>query len=400
LKLFLIAYRRERMKNIMKKGLMAMTASLLLLAASGTAQAVAPANSVITNTASLSYTGLATPLTASVDLTVTLVASAPTISDGPASAVLPADITVVEGTTGTVPMTLTATSNGVDTFNIAGTNASTNTTGTSAPTYTDALGNPITTVTLGATALAAPAAIGDTVLTVPSDGTANSQVNGLAAGDTIVIGNVPYTIASVVDNATGTSTITLTTPLTAPAAVGDLIAETVNVNIVLTNAGNFTVAGTPGFTDVTTTLTSQAAPAVTTSDVVRVNLTSVTFTKLVRNVTNPNGVGGTTVGAATYFNTAAGITAASGDVLEYYIVVNVPATGVAVSGAKIVDDIPAFTTYVPGSTTLNGAAALDVAGTTPLATINGGLTVNDAGSPAGSIAPGTSAAVTFQVTVQ
>jgi len=379
---------------------MAMTASLLLFAASGTAQAVAPANSVITNTASLSYTGLTTPLTASVDLTVTLVASAPGVSDGPASAVLPADITVVEGTAATVPMTFTATSNGVDTFNITGANASTNTTGTTAPTYTDALGNPITSVTLGATALAAPAAIGDTVLTVPSDGVANAQVNGLAAGDTIVIGGNPYTIASVVDNAAGTSTITLTTALTTAQVAGDLIAETVNVNMVLSNAGNFTTPGAAGFTDVTTTLTSVATPAVTISDVVRVNLTSVTFTKLVRNVTNPNGVGGTTVGGLTYFNTAAGVTAASGDVLEYYIAVTVPAGGTALSGAKVVDDIPAFTTYVAGSTTLNGVAVADVGGTTPLATANGGLPVNSANGLAGQVVAGNSASVTFQVTVQ
>ncbi len=391
------------MKKIIKNGMLAMSASLLLVAASGTAHAVAPANSVITNTASLTYTGLVTPITASVDLTVSLVVTAPGVSTGPATGVLPADITVVEGTTGTVPMTFTAQSNGVDTFNVSGTGASTNTTGTTPPTYTTTAGTPLTQVTLGATALSANAAIGDTVLTVPSDGVNNGQVNGLTAGDTVVIGGVPYTIASVVDNAAGSSTITLTTPLTTAPVVGDLIAETVDVLMVLTNAGTFTNIANPGFTDVTTTLTSVTDPTVTSSDVVRVNLTSVTFTKLVRNVTNANNVAGavgTTVGAVTYFDTAGAVTAATNDVLEYYIAVTVPAGGTALSTAKIVDDVPAFTTYVANSTTLNGAAAVDVGGTTPLATVNGGMPVNDAGSAAGVVAAGATAAVTFQVTVQ
>jgi len=81
--------------------------------------------------------------------------------------------------------------------------------------------------------------------------------------------------------------------------------------------------------------------------------------------------------------------------LTYDVVVTndgtVPATGVTLT-----DAIPAGTTYVPGSTTLNGAAVPDVAGAMPFAT--GGL-VSSPAAPAGQIDVGTSAAVRFQVVV-
>jgi len=86
----------------------------------------------------------------------------------------------------------------------------------------------------------------------------------------------------------------------------------------------------------------------------------------------------------------------AGDTIEYTIAVSnsggAPATGVA-----LVDDVPANTTYVPGSTTLNGAAVADVGGAPPFA--GAGAPINSPGAPAGQIAPGAAATVTFRVTV-
>ena len=388
------------MKSIIKKGLVAVSASLLLLAASGTAHAVAPANSVVTNTASLTYTGLTTPLTASVDIKIQLVSSTPSLPVTP-----PADITVADGTQAVVPYTLTATGNGPETFNLtAAATPNANVTPGTAPVFTDpATGLPITSITLGATAPLTNAAVGATSLTVPSDGTTDGQVNGLATGDTVIIGGVPYTIAGVVDNPTGTSTITLTTPLTVAVPAGTLIAEQAPFNLVLQNAGTTTTPGTPAFTDVlvTATPTGTATPAAASTDTVRVNLTSVTFVKYVANITNANGPGGAgvLVGGTTYYPTAGLVTAATGDVLQYYMKVTAP-VGTAVPGAVLVDDVPAFTTYVANSTTLNGAPVADIAAASPLTTLNGGLTVNSPAAAAGTIAAGASAEVTFQVTVQ
>jgi large repetitive protein len=66
------------------------------------------------------------------------------------------------------------------------------------------------------------------------------------------------------------------------------------------------------------------------------------------------------------------------------------------AGTNLLDPIPAGTTYVAGTTTLNGAAVPDVAGATPYATVKA---VNSAGQGAGVLAVGASATVTFQVLV-
>ena len=73
------------------------------------------------------------------------------------------------------------------------------------------------------------------------------------------------------------------------------------------------------------------------------------------------------------------------------------------------DEIPAYTTYVAGTTTLNGVAVPDNAAPLfPLAAANGGLGINSANGAADLVAGGTlvdgdsgvdAAIVTFRVTV-
>ncbi len=87
-----------------------------------------------------------------------------------------------------------------------------------------------------------------------------------------------------------------------------------------------------------------------------------------------------------------------GEVITYTITLqnngDAPATDVSVT-----DTIPANTTYVPNSSTLNGTALADVAGTTPFAD---GELVNSPGQPVGSgiVNPGANGVATAQLRVR
>ena len=77
--------------------------------------------------------------------------------------------------------------------------------------------------------------------------------------------------------------------------------------------------------------------------------------------------------------------------------INVPNTGLAAtSAATFLESIPAGTTYVLGSTTLNGVAVPDVTGVMPYLTAK---TINSSGQAAGVIPAGASAVIVFKVTV-
>jgi large repetitive protein len=84
-----------------------------------------------------------------------------------------------------------------------------------------------------------------------------------------------------------------------------------------------------------------------------------------------------------------------GTVLTYTVVMTNDGTA-ASSGSTLADPIPAGTTYVAGSTTLNGTAVADVAGVMRYATAG---TVNSPTQAAGIIAVAASATVSFKVTV-
>ncbi len=84
-----------------------------------------------------------------------------------------------------------------------------------------------------------------------------------------------------------------------------------------------------------------------------------------------------------------------GTVLTYTI--TIPNTGLTGSTATTLTDvIPAGTTYIAGSTTLNGSPLADVSGAMPFAT---GALVNSPTRAAGVIGAGETATVTFRVTV-
>jgi uncharacterized repeat protein (TIGR01451 family) len=83
------------------------------------------------------------------------------------------------------------------------------------------------------------------------------------------------------------------------------------------------------------------------------------------------------------------------DTLLYTFVVT-NSSGNPATDVVLTDQIPANTTYVAGSTTLNGAPVADAGGASAL--VNG-LPINSSGEPAGSIAGNSSATVTLAVTI-
>jgi len=384
------------MKNIIKKALLAASASLLLMAAGGTAHAVITAGGAsIHNSATLTFAG--GTVTASVDVSVKTIAAAPTI------AVNSVAQSVNGGQTATYVYTITNNANGSDVFNLSGASTDVNVAG--APTLTVPA-----TVTLGGSITSQTNTVANTIV-IP----AGSELN-LVAGDKINVGGTIFTIApggivpGTVASTTGAVTtpevptvITVVEPLAIGAApagthVGELQTVTVTVAASTPNTPGINGTHTVNLTAITTATTQGVAPAVVTyltsagagnETITTVLSANVTLVKSVRNVTQ---------GVATFATT--GVTAKSGDVLEYRLVAT-EATGASnATGSVLVDEVPAFTTYVSNSTQLNGAAVVDGAlSTLKLTAANGGLTINSPGAAAGTINAGTAATVLFQVTV-
>jgi uncharacterized repeat protein (TIGR01451 family) len=98
------------------------------------------------------------------------------------------------------------------------------------------------------------------------------------------------------------------------------------------------------------------------------------------------------------FSAAGQAKAIPGAIVEYTI--SVQNNGLVTSGAALTELIPANTTYVAGTTTVNGVARADVAGAMPFV---GGGSINSPSAAAGIINPGSTAAeiavVRFRVTI-
>ncbi len=88
----------------------------------------------------------------------------------------------------------------------------------------------------------------------------------------------------------------------------------------------------------------------------------------------------------------------AGDPVEY--VIEVTNTGSSdATGVSLYDAIPANSTYMPGTTKMNGVAVSDIGGGMPFA-VSGGQLINSVGASAGVITPGTANKVTVTFWVQ
>lgn len=382
--------KKDMNERLMSRRLLAFGLLLVAWAMSSAAWAVTPANTQLTATATLTYTGNSTGITSSTTVAVQLVPSAVTIASTFSAPT--ASVNIAEGGAYSATYTIQSNANGPDTYTIATSYSNTNTvTGMISPTVTTASATDVasTTVTLGATAAETAAPAGATSITVPSDGTADNSVNGIAANDTVIIGGNKYTVASVTDNASGTSTITLKTALTTAVSVGEGIYQYVSFTNQIANVG--TQNGATNILDLQTTVTSNTSSGAVYTSAITINVVAISMTKYVRDVTTPStGTTPATYNGHTYYQS--GVQAKPGDTLEYLLVVQTSTAGI--SGAVLTDVLPNFTSYVANSTTDNGTSVSDSAGSTafPLASANGGLNL-------GSIGTSTTVDVTYQVTV-
>ncbi len=333
------------------RGALALSVLALALAATE-ARASTAANTQITNTATVNFNdagGVAqTPVTATVTVTVTLVPSAVVLSS-------PANQSIAQGTSATLVYTVTSTANGPDTYNLSSSDTLANITGGTA--------TPPANVVLGGTTLAAAANNGDTTITVPYDGVAGASVNGIAVGDTIVVGANAYVVSSVVKNApANTAAVGLASAIAGGSvAAGQVVGERQTFNVIVTS-GTVT-AGASGTETVSTTATSATAPnpatTQTTPTVVTVNRPTLTVTKEVSID------GGTTF--------VASANATPGTSLVYKVIAhNTGAT--PASAVSFTDVIPAYLTYVAGQSKYATAAATTYAAATALVEGAGGLT--------------------------
>lgn len=301
-----------------------------LLGMATPSQALVAGNAQIVNTATVTWAGAAAPVSASVTVTVNPVAATPVVGTSPTDATVLTDNTyTLESTAvtltyfvtnkGTGPDTLTLDDN--DPYSPSGVNGATSVTPVQA------------SISLGATVTSSGSLSGATTLTVPSDGTTDSAVNGITANDFIVIGTTIYQVDSVVDNAASNSaTITLKSALTANVGAGVQIGERGSVNVALTT-NTLTSPPAEGTYTATVTATSTAGSASATNTV-HVQRPNLTISKEVSTD------GGATFGGNTSAN--------PGTTLTYRITVTNNGTAAA-ANVVITDPRPAFTTYVTGS---------------------------------------------------
>lgn len=340
-------------------------AGMLTLALPGQAAATTAANAVIRNTASVSYNDAGgnpqTAVTAATDVTVNLVTAHPTLS-------APGDNTTPSGVATDYVYTIVNNSNGPDQYALT---AADNLPQAGITSQSHVFRNAgdtadITAIDLGATSVAAAALTGATAITVPNDGSGaggNTPVNGIAAGDTIVIGGIAYVVASTVDNATGTSTINLTGTLGADVAVGDQVGErgtfisrTTPVATVNNSTYVITVTADDG-----ATAGADPSDATTTTVLVTAALNVVKYVQNISSVVVCPGAPALTVnldtglGAGAIDYCSAGVTGNPGQTLEYVIAVSNPAGGAAATNVVISDPVPAFTTKVADNIALSPA---------------------------------------------
>ena len=306
----------------------------ILLCVSAPAWANLAANTQILNTATLSYYDGSNTKTTSATVTVTV-------------NLVPASVIVIAGAAQSGPyggpcltdsFTVTSQANGPDTYSYY--MASTGSTNTTGPTVSPTNLIPLT-VALGATITVANSTTTD--IWVPSDGINDGAVNGIQAGDTVVIGTDTRNVQSVTDNTSGTSHIILTVALSGAPGIGVIVGEQKVVNSTVCS-GTIITSGTDITVSDNCTVSSVTNPSVTATSATSVlnTFTSgmATLSKYVRNMTS----GAVGTGTPYVYNSInyypSGITANPNETLEYILVAtNTSSTG-SVTQAFVTDTVP------------------------------------------------------------
>lgn len=376
----------------------------------------------IHNVATLSYAGGGAPVKAAVNVAVQTVAAAPTVVKSTA------DQTVPAYSNADYSFTVTSNSNGSDTFTLDLSSTDANT--AAAPGLSFLLnGTPVTSLALGSSVTSQPS--GNGVIYIPAGSHTNLSINDVVrlsnTGDLYTVTAISVGSPASTNVLTGVTTSETPSSLTlapvgaAPAiTAGSVPAGTqVGEQVTLLQRVVASAPATPApathtvsFTATTTATDLAGNPVVYSSatdpsgsknTVTTVVPATTNLAKLVRNFSRPGGnalaSGPAICEGQTYYTS--GVTSKTGDTLEYCLMATVAVGAAApLTGAVITDDIPAYTSYVPNSTRLNGVPVADETATTPLATVNGGLDVNSPSGAAGEVAIGETATVLLQVIVQ
>ena len=382
--------------SIRKHSIAALGLLIAAWAMASSALAVTPADTQLTSEATLTYSGNSTGIKDSVTVTVKLVPAAVSLV-GPA---INTSINKAEHQSYTETYTVQSNANGYDTYTVAATSTTNDVVGSDSPVTS------VATLALGATAAAADVTSSATI-SVPSDGVSDSAINGLAAGDTVVVGGNTYTISSITDNASGNSTIVLNSAVTITTGTGIYEYKTFTTTI-----GDVGAKGASNNTlNVFTTVTSDTDPLAVFSQQVDITIVAISIQKFVRDTsgTCATGCSGSTINpnnSETYYSS--GLKAEPGATLEYLLVVTT-ASSAGISNAVLADVLPQFTSYVASSTKLNGIAVNDetsgVAFPLDSSADDGGLLLDDNSSRAsgtegtGTIPLNTTVYVTYQVQV-
>lgn len=357
---------RMKMRKMRLNGWLAL--AFMLLAAVATIPTAADASTakgtVIENRATVTYDagGVAqTPVTAAAFVTITLVQGAPNVTVNTVSAT-----TINQGQSTTISYYVSATSNGPETYTFGS--------GSAVVSNMSAAGTGGATTplsfSLGATTLAANAAIGATTIKVPYDQVAAlTDVNGIAPGDTIIIGGNPYVVAAAGINKTNATlwgdanynlvTITLTSAIAVTAGTaGQVVGERTTFSVTYTS-GTVSVGQVTGTYNENGTASSGGPTGTSPNTLITVNKPALTVAKEV-----------SVDGGTSYSSTG---NAAPGVSLIYRITITNSGGGDATL-VQITDTLPPYLTYVSGASKYATSVATTYAAATALTEGAGGFT--------------------------
>ena len=254
------------------------------------------------------------------------------------------------------------------------------------------------TLTLGVTAASGFVETGSTEIPVPSDGDADNSVNGIEAGDVVVIHGASHTVASVQDDGSSAN-IVLADPHDTAINLGDMISEAKTFELAIDGVAILDEAedALVGMTVTGTSDTDAAAVAMHDTQTIVFAPIPASTEYWVRNVTNPNGEGdaGYATADQSYYGTDGQVKASAGDELEYIIVQSAGNTG-DLNDVVITATMPMFTTYVGNSTHLNGELQADASDNPAQSALSGRW---EARLNVGTIAKNGQANMTFRVIV-
>lgn len=351
--------------------------SALLSATAGALTSGTAANTTVRNIVTVSFADAAnvaqTDVQAEVDVTVSLVTATPTLALTSLAA-----YTIEPNATATYTYTLQTNANGPDSYTVTTTESN-----PSPLTFTAGSSN-VGPYILGATSIVSAADNGGNnwSLVVASDATADSSVNGLIEGDTVMIDTVACTIdtGTLVDSGTtpiGTYTQTtnssfdVTCAAVVTPAAGELVQERVGFSVVVT-PGTY-IPPNDNTIDTTVSATDGVNPAASSVVTTTVSGLDLVVAKYVRCVSvapvcvepTPT-LADPVIGATQYF--AGGVEAQPSAVLEYIVSVNNPLGNSTAKDVTVQDPLPPFTSVVLNSTAIlnsTGAVIVDASGTIP-----------------------------------